>query len=229
MTIQVMKNSVLVFCLLPGACGTADTSWFPLSQGYWWQYSAIRSIRGEAHRQKLVLANLPAVNIEGKTLVPRKRADGQIDYYESTDEGIYRVDINDGSRDLEFQQPVKVGSKWQRKSKILFLEVTGAFEATYNSRIKQDILVDYEIESIDDVVNVAAGRYENCVRIKGKGSLYGGGGSLEEFMDIDNINIETLEWYAPGVGLIKRSRKEYTYPLKFENHYLEELESLKTG
>lgn len=225
----MIKKICLSFCLILSACGSPDTSWFPLSEGIWWQYSAIRSIRGESHVQKLVLANLQAVNIEGKTLTPRKRADGQIDYYEKSEQGVYRVDIDDGSRDLQLQEPAEVGGKWQRASKILFLQVTGAFEATYNRRIKEDIILDYEIESIDDVVNVAAGRFENCLRIKGKGSIYGGGGSLEEFMDIDDINIETVEWYAPGVGLVKRTRKEYTHPLKFENHYSEELETIRRG
>jgi hypothetical protein len=225
---MIKKISLSLFFLL-SACGSPDTSWFPLSEGIWWQYSAIRSIRGESHIQKLILANLPAVNIEGRTLFPRKRADGQIDYYEKSEKGIYRVDIDDESRDLQLQEPVEVGAKWQRTSRILFLEVTGAFEATYNRRIKEDIVLDYEVESIDDVVDVAAGHFENCLRVKGFGSIYGGGGSLEEFMDIDDINIETVEWYAPGVGLVKRTRKEYTHPLKFENHYSEELETIRKG
>ena len=58
---------------------------------------------------------------------------------------------------------------------------------------------------------------------------YGGGGSLKEFMAIDNINIETVDWYAPGTGLVKRSRKEYTQPLEFENIYTEELEKINRG
>jgi hypothetical protein len=225
-----MKKYALLICvLLLNACGSPDKSWFPLSEGYWWQYSAVRSIRGEPRVQKLILANLPAISVDGVTVFPRKRADGQIEYYEKTDTAIYRVDLKDGSKTLMLQGPVQVGSKWQTKSKILFLTVTGAFESTYNQRIKEDIVIDYEIVSIDDVVKVAAGRFTNCIRIKGFGSLYGGGGSLEEFMDIDTINIETVDWYVPGVGLIKRTRKEYTHPLEFKNYYTEELESIKTG
>lgn len=230
MIISIMKKTNLFFCLLLlGACASPDTSWFPLSEGYWWQYAAVRSIKGESHVQKLIMANLAAVKTGGATLFPRKRADGQIDYYEKTDNAIYRVDPEDGSRTLLLQEPIAVGSKWQAKSKILFLEVTGAFEATYDNKIREEFDVDYEISSINDVVKVKAGRFINCIRIEGKGSLYGGGGPLKEFMAIDNINIETVEWYAPGVGLIKRTRKEYTYPLDFQNHYSEELESIKKG
>jgi len=223
-----MKKYSLFICLLLCACGSPDTSWFPLSEGYWWQYSATRVIRGEPHLQKLIVANLPSVKVNGTTLFPRKRADGQIIYYEKSDKAIYRVDPEDGSKTLLLQEPIEVGSKWQAPSRILFLKVTGAFESTYNQRIKRDIVIDYEIESIDEEVKVAAGRFTNCIRIKGFGSLYGGGGTLEEFMNIDTINIETVDWYAPGVGLIKRTRKEYTHPLEFENNYIEELESIKT-
>ena len=103
---------------------------------------------------------------------------------------------------------------------------TNLTEVEFKKEIKSTIS---EIESIDDVVKVKAGRFTNCIRINGKGSIYGGGGTLKEFMAIDNINIETVDWYAAGVGLIKRTRKEYTYPLEFENHYLEELEIMKAG
>jgi len=223
------KFSLVICAVLLVACESPDTSWFPLGEGYWWQYSAVRSIKGEAHLQKLIIANLPSLNIHGEILFPKKRADGHIEYYKKTNTAIYRVDPEDGSTTLLLQKPVKVGTKWQAKSKILFLEVTGAFAATYNRKIKEAIIIEYEIDSINDEVKVAAGRFANCIRIKGFGSIYGGGGSLKEFMAIDTINIETVEWYAPGVGLVKRTRKEYTSPLDFENHYLEELEAIKTG
>ncbi len=228
-TSVLKKAGLLIFTTLLFACESPNTSWFPLSEGYWWRYSAVRSIKGEAHLQKLIIANLPALKINGETVFPKKRADGQIEYYQKTDTAIYRYDPDDGSKTLLLQEPIKVGTKWQAKSKILFLEVTGAFEATYNRKIKDDIIIEYEIDSINDEVKVAAGRFINCIRVKGFGSIYGGGGSLEEFMDIDTINVETVEWYAPGVGLVKRTRKEYTRPLEFENNYLEELESIKTG
>ncbi len=224
-----MKKCALLIGLFLSGCTSPDTSWFPLSEGYWWQYSAIRSIKGEDHIQKLILASLPSVTVEGKTLFPRKRADGQLEYYEKSDSGVYRINLDDGARDFLLPDSPQPGMKWKGKSKILFLEVTGAFEATYNERIKEEINMEYEVVSVNEVIKVPAGSFENCVRVRGFGSLYGGGGTLEEFLDIDDINIETLDWYAPGVGLIKRTRKEYTHPLAFENQYSEELEFVKKG
>jgi len=218
---------LILFLLL--ACGSRDASWFPLGADYWWQYSVVRLKKGESHEQKVVLANLPGREIDGITLYPRKRPDGRVEYYEKTGGTIYLYDPEDGSRTPVFREPVKVGTQWKALSRIRFLEVTGAFTATFNMKIQEEFDVDYRIESTDEVVEVAAGRFENCVHVSGAGSLYAGGGSLKEFMAIDTINIEVEEWYAPGVGLVKRRRKEYTWPLEFENIYIEELEKVKTG
>ena len=224
---KIVNTTVLVVALMLNACSGPDTSIFPLSEGYWWQYVAVRTIRGEDHEQKLIIANLPPMDLHGVKVYPQKRADGKMDYYEKSESAIFRLDPEDGEKTQILGLPVAIGTKWQASSKILFLKVTGAFESTYNRRIKEPILIDYEIVATDELVKVKAGKFYNCIKVKGAGSLYGGGGSLKEFMDIDSINIETEEWYAPGVGLVKRTRKEYTAPLDFQNHYQEELESVR--
>ena len=220
-------SGLLLCCLLLWGCATPDSSWFPLAAGYWWQYSVTRSIRGEAHEQKLVIASLPVVSIKGERLYPRRRPDGREEYFEKSATGIARVDTEDGSRTVVLQVPFATGTRWQGSSRILFLEVSGAFEATYNRHIRQDIRMDYEIDSVSELVKVKAGVYRNCLRVKGSGSLYGGGGSMKEFMNIDSINIDTVDWYAPGIGLVKRTRREYTLPERFENQYSEELQAFR--
>ena len=219
-----MKKLLIFFCLFITSCSKPDTSWFPLQEGLWWQYAATRYIRGEPHLQKLIVATLAPRKIEGKAYHPKKRADGRVDYYQRSEDGVYRYDPETNSSTLVLKGSPELGNSWKSPTRILFLEVTGAFEQTYNRRIKQDIIMEYTVESLDDIVTVPAGRFNNAIRVKGKGSLYGGGGSLKEFMDLDTINIETLDWYVPGVGLIKSMRKEFTFPVKFENNYLEVLE-----
>lgn len=218
---------MLPVLVLLSACSSPDNSIFPLEEGFWWQYSVIRSIKGEPHEQKLVESTLAELEINGEKLIPKKRPDGRVEYFQKTKEAYFQVNAENGSKTIVLKEPIEVGTKWQTDSRILFLEVTGAFEATYNRKIKEAITIEYEIDSVEETVEVAAGKFRNCVRVKGKGSLYGGGGSLKEFMAIDTINIETLDWYAPGVGLVKRQRKEYTHPLEFENHYSEELQLIK--
>lgn len=225
---HIFKTCVLALLLvLPGACSNTDNSYYPLKQGYWWQYAAIRSIRGEDHLQKLILANLPKQTINGVKLHAQKRADGQVEYFSRRDGGVFKIDPENGNEKQILQEPATIGTKWKADSRILFLKVTGAFEATYNRRIKEAIPMEYEVVSTSETVKVKAGKFRDCIKVAGKGSIYGGGGSLKEFMDIDSINIETEEWYAPGVGLVKRTRKEYTHPVDFENYYQEELESVR--
>lgn len=220
---------LLLAVLVSPACSSPDDSIFPMQEGYWWQYRISRSTRGELHIQKRVEANLGTVTVNGENLVPRKHPNGQLKYFLKTSEGIFQVYPGNKRRVPLLREPIAVGTRWQADSRILYLEVTGAFKATYDQKIREAIPIDYRIESIDDSIEVAAGKFRNCVRVTGKGSIYGGGGSLKEFMAIDTINIETTEWYAPGVGLVKRQRREFTYPLAFENHYLEELENFRGG
>ena len=186
-----------------------------------------RYIRGEKHLQKSIEAMLEPRKIEGELYYPKKRADGRTDYYQRRDGALFRFDPESKTSTLVLKEPVEVGTSWQSPSRIRFLEVTGAFEQTYNRKIKEAIVMEYRIESIDDIVTVPAGKFTNSIRVNGKGSLYGGGGSLKEFMDLDTINIETIDWYVPGVGLVKSMRKEYTFPVKFENNYLEVLQIIR--
>jgi hypothetical protein len=55
---------------------------------------------------------------------------------------------------------------------------------------------------MDDVVTVAAGTFERCMRVRksfsGKVNLGSYGGNPE-------VTVERLLWYAPGVGQVKGS------------------------
>ena len=225
LTAKIIIACALVFT---ASCSGPDNSVFPLQEGIWWQYSIKRFIRGEPHVQKIVESALPAVKIKGEKLIPKKRPDGRVEYFQRNSEGVFKIDPETGTREVIIREPAELGVNWSVDSKILYLKVTGAFESTYNRKIKNETIpIDYEITAIDETVEVAAGKFRNCIRVEGKGSIYGGGGSLKEFMAIDTINIEITEWYAPGVGLVKRQRKEYTHPLEFENIYSIELEQIK--
>ena len=225
---QVAKIIIVCALVFTSSCSGPDNSVFPLQEGIWWQYSIKRFIRGEPHVQKIVESALPAIKIKGEKLIPKKRPDGRVEYFQRNSEGVFKIDPETGTREVIIREPAELGVNWSVDSKILYLKVTGAFESTYNRKIKNETIpIDYEITAIDETVEVAAGKFRNCIRVEGKGSIYGGGGSLKEFMAIDTINIEITEWYAPGVGLVKRQRKEYTHPLEFENIYSIELEQIK--
>ena len=77
---------------------------------------------------------------------------------------------------------------------------------------------------MDDTVSVAAGTFRHCLRVRSRGSLFAGK-TLQQFMGINDIDIDQTEWYAPGVGLVKTVRREFTTPGEFKNTYTQELVS----
>ena len=212
---------VLVLLAMP-ACRDGDGAYFPLDGSRTWEYEARRSIRGEHHTQRLVVASMPAVRAAQGTIYPQRRIDGLTYLYRHDDDGIFRTD--DAGTKLARILPGKIrpGQKWQEPGRVLFLEVTGAFKATFDERAQNLIPLEYVIEATDDVVETRAGRFNNCLRVKSTGSMFAGA-TLREFMGIRFIKVLQTEWYAPGVGLVKRVRQESTTPAEWNNEYQQEL------
>jgi hypothetical protein len=208
--------------LLLAACLPASTpDYFPLDAGRLWDYRITRTIKGETQVQRLMLASLPPADVDGERYYGRRRLDGLIELFQVTPEGVMRIDAAG--------RPVRVlpaehgpGSRWEQPTQILFLEVTGAFSETFQERGRQSIPLEFVVETDKDTVEVAAGTFTNCLRVKSSGSIFAGR-TLKEFMGISFIKVDQTEWYAPGVGLVKRVRKEHTTPAKWNNEYTEEL------
>ncbi|MGH8245592.1 MAG: hypothetical protein ACREUU_04080 [Gammaproteobacteria bacterium] len=208
------------------ACSSTDPGYFPLGDKHLWTYRVQRTIKGEERRQKFVVASMSPAIVDGATFFPLQRLDGRIELYEKSAGGIYRVDGARRARAHILPERFEPGVKWRSDSRILFLEVTGAFSPTFQERVSSNITLDFVIEAVDDPAEVPAGRFTGCLRVKGSGSMFAGS-TLESFMGIRFIKVEQTEWYAPGVGLVKRVRNEYTTPAEWSNAYIEELESVR--
>lgn len=211
----------LLLALLAG-CGGGSTDYYPLVSGMTWDYQVRRSIKGEEHLQRLVLTSLPASVIEGNEYHPQLRMDDRMDLFRRAGNGIVRINEGDAAALLVLPAELKPKATWQAPGQILFLEVTGAFHATFQERKKQMIDLEYVIEAMDDTVDVAAGSFTNCMRVKSSGSMFAGA-TLQEFLGIRFIQVEQTEWYAPGIGLVKRVRKESTTPAEWNNEFEQEL------
>lgn len=221
---QAGIGMVLLALVLCAGCRGGDTDYFPVGGGQTWDYEVRMMVKGERHVQRLLLTSLPPSEIDGKEYFPQLRLNDRIDVYSRNGDGIVRVNL--GEEDLRvLPADLKPKATWRTPGQIMFLEVTGAFHATFQERKKQYIDLDYVIETMDDTVAVGAGRFTNCMRIKSSGSMYAGG-ALQEFLGIGFIQIEQTEWYAPGVGLVKRVRKESTTPADWSNQYEQELMAL---
>lgn len=217
---------LMVAAALVAGCNRADTDYFPLSGGKTWDYEIRRIIKGEKHLQRLLLTSFPPVVIDGIEYFPQARLDDRVGVFTRTGDGIVRVNHGNGPGLPVLPAELKPNVTWHAPGRILFLEVTGAFHFTFQERKKQTIDLDYEIEAMDDTVVVAAGRFANCMRVKSSGSI-SGGAALQEFLGISFVRIEQTEWYAPGVGLVKRVRKESTTPADWNNDYEQELVALE--
>ncbi|MBI2992854.1 MAG: hypothetical protein HYY48_01600 [Gammaproteobacteria bacterium] len=208
-------------------CAPQSTDYFPLGTEQTWQYRITRTIKGETHYQKLIVANLPALTgNDGAVYFPRRRLDGRAEWYQRDQKGLFRVDPATNERSQILPAGLKAGIRWQEPARIRFLEMGGTFSATFTERVQNSITLDYVIEDMDATVEMAAGTFKHCMRIRGSGSMFAGS-LLESFLRIRFIKIEQTDWYAPGVGLVKRVRNEYTTPAEFSNEYIEELETVR--
>lgn len=227
-----MTKRILLFFSLLALCscgGGERNSYFPLGDGSWWEYAIHFEYRGEQKQQRQIFANQDPVDVDGQRYFPRRSASNHIDYFQRTDEGIYHIDPIKGGKTWILQRPYKVGTEWKGVSKISKLELLGgAFTATYLARIKHPVEMTYRIESLDDDVEANGVHYTHCLKVRAQGRLYAGS-DLEQFVNISSINIDMSEWYAPGIGLVKRIRKEFTAPNEFKNVFVQELLLHKRG
>jgi hypothetical protein len=221
----MMRAALLAAALLLAGCGQSPSDYFPLGGEQRWQYDITRTIKGETRRQKLIVANLRATELAGRQVFPRRRLDGAVELYERTADGVLRVYPDAKQRQTVLPAVPAPGVAWQGETQIMFLEVTGAFSATFEARMQQSIPLSYVVESADETVEVAAGRFAHCLRVKSNGSMFAGG-TLREYMGIRFVQVEQTDWYAPGVGLVKRVRREFTTPAEWNNEYTEELSAL---
>ncbi|MEX2524413.1 MAG: hypothetical protein WD750_05605 [Gammaproteobacteria bacterium] len=213
---------LLITWLVAGCNQTGDNSYFPLSDGLSWEYRIDFRIKEEPKTQKLIFSTRPPIDLDGQRYHSRVSLSGPRYFYQETDDGIVHVDPVSGDRSTVLAYPIKERQSWQKTSRIRILEVSGAFTPTFKARIAQPITMDYVIEATGETVNVTAGEFENCIRVHGKGRLFAGR-TLQDYMGIDSIYIEQTEWYAPGTGLVKKVRTEYTEPNEFKNTYSREL------
>ena len=213
----------LIALLVATGCGRSGApDYFPLGGKQVWDYEINRSIKGEQHKQRLLLTSLPAANIDGEEYFPQLRLDGRVDVFSRSRNGIERVNFANSAPLPVLPAELKPKASWRAPGQILFLEITGAFHATFQERKKLTIDLDYVVEAMDDTVDVAAGHFTNCMRVKSTGSMFAGA-TLKEFLGISFIQIEQTEWYAPGVGLVKRERNESTTPADWNNYFEQEL------
>jgi len=182
--------AILLFFLLPGptCCGEPAENYYPVKEGMTWVYSITSNKPGAS---KITVTNLAPRELQGKTVAPRKwEVEGGVKYYfiAKDDTGVYRYAEQRGDtgepqiispKVYYLKNPVDVGTTWDTTTKMG----------------QDDLKVNITVESIREKVQVPAGSYKECVKLKHEGKMEAKKGSA--------LTLTAYEWYAPGVGLVK--------------------------
>ena len=101
------------------------------------------------------------------------------------------------------RRPFQVGSNWSQDTHPYVLRRLQPYEEQLAKNI--EFKMAYQIGALNDTVEVPAGRFDDCIRVDGEALLTVYADGRTGYQD---ININTSEWYAPGVGLVKLVRTE---------------------
>lgn len=217
---RIIKNKsfFLVFLIFLTGCIGEQKNYFPLNDGRVWNYD-IKINPGVEERINYKKTNYSLgkqyINKSGKKLKiqPIVRENNNIYYYSEDQNGILRQGVQlNGSDNIRFEDekkyvlkyPIKKGTEWDSQSKTFLILRRYAY---FDYRATTNFNLNYVVSSINEVVKVPAGKFKNCIKVSGSGNTTFIGdreiGSIK-------INIRTIDWFAPNVGLIKSIRLEET-------------------
>lgn len=200
--------------VLLSACGSSEESYFPLDAGRTWQYDLdIQTMDGLQHR-RYVVENLPAVKSDQQRWVPRRKGDNSISYFFEDEQGISRVAERNAEGALVTLQapeavlryPLTAGSKWSGRGRTVTLERRTPPEESL-TKIDVEMDMEYTVTDVDATVTVPAGNFAHCLVVRGSGDA---SRDVGYYIGQTNLHIESTEWYAPDVGLVKVTRTETT-------------------
>lgn len=204
-----------VLALLAGCKEPPGSSLFPLEEGRRWTYRLSSEWENDTReRETVVLSNLGRDSALESGSAWHRRSDTGLDYWLRADAtGIYRVaaksDVDaepkpDPTPRFVLKAPIAVGTSWQTTTTTYLMRRNSEFPPEIR-HAHPSVPVVWTIEALDDRVEVPAGRFEQCVRVKGLALLRLFADPVNGFKDMP---LTTLEWYCPGVGLVKVERRE---------------------
>lgn len=203
------------FLALFTGCSNKEYSYFPLSSGLKWHYNVSLTTRDGLEKQKYILHNIGSDKLNGEPVFLRKSLDGTVLYYSISNNGIYYLGSLDSrainpkfyaDKRIVIPKPLTIDTKWSQITYTKLLKKTGPPQRT-EYKIIAEVPLEIKIESLDDSIIVPAGEFNNCMRIKMKGSAYKDAGN---YVGLTLVNVEQTNWYSPGIGLVKMERLETT-------------------
>ncbi|MBV8037475.1 MAG: hypothetical protein JOY88_20705 [Pelomonas sp.] len=206
----------MLLCGCGRSPGAGNEAWFPLEAGHRWTYVVTtRNGADTSERERLTLSTLGSdtLVLDDKPAWQRRSDSGASYWLRADDTGVYRVasksdmqvdPVADAPGRYVLKAPFVVGTQWQAPTTAYLLMRTHE----YPREIKHShpaIPMTYQIEAVNDEVQVAAGRFSPCLRVRGSASVRVFVDPISGFRDQP---LATLEWYCRGVGLVKLERSE---------------------
>lgn len=213
-TMRMMLMGLCAACcaLILTSCSEAPQGYFPLESGLQWHYRVTMERSSGDSRETFWVRSLGAVGFGDNKQYVRHTSDGT-DYFLVRDEsGIYRVakrtivedqPAKDPEPRYVLMYPLQVGTEWRALTHSYVLQRIQPFTELLTDGTNFNMA--YSIESLDETVKVPAGQFDHCILVRGVANL-------EIYVDpvhgFTQIPMETREWYAEGVGLVKLERSE---------------------
>lgn len=224
------RTSVCLTLCLPGAlllllsaCDRPAEGYFPVTPGYEWTYEIRRStppLEGLI-TQKSIVRSLRPETVGAERYYPRIYANGRKYFYTKSAEGISRTAPGNDSVERVIGYPLSVDTEWSSTARLQLFDLPKKLEDGWDG-LSRYMTMDYTITSLDESVQVPAGRFSRCLRIDAVGFL-----DLPQriMLGIRIIKVEQTQWYAPEVGLIKMTRREFAIPNLYPSEYTQVLTS----
>jgi hypothetical protein len=194
---------IACFMLSLWACSKAPTTYFPLGEGRTWNYQAsVETGLGGKQAVTLIVTNLAARELKGKKVTPQKdeiqilgESQFSFEYMAEDEKGIYTF-AEQGSNDAEpklkvspcynLKKPLRVGNSWDTT-----LDLGGG----------RSVPAKATVESVDEVVDVPAGTFKGCVKVRVTATVAEAKGR------------DQYSWYAQSIGLVKLVDNEMSLQL----------------
>lgn len=190
------------------------TSLFPLEPGHRWVYDVRTEWENTViERERREILTTGEAPVGGAPAWRRRSLDGVEWYLRADDTGVYRVaarsDLDaeprpDPQPRYVLKSPVAVGTQWQSTTTAYLLRRRADFPPEIRHS-HPAVPMQYAIEALDDRVDVRAGRFERCVRVRGQAVLRLFADPVGGWRDMP---LTTTEWYCHGPGLVKLVRHE---------------------
>ncbi|MDP4299635.1 hypothetical protein [Leptothrix discophora] len=216
MLAALLGGAIVAVFMLAG-CGPSGATLplFPLEAGHRWVYQQTSEWENNTiERDELVIGSLGQDDLPGIGRAWHRRSDSGVDYWlRSDDSGIFRVaskndtqpdPVADPAPRYVLRQPLAVGTQWQASTTAYLLRRRQEFPPEIRHS-HAPVLMTYTIAAVGQTVDSPAGRFGQCVEVRGTAQMRLFADPVQGWRDLP---MTTTEWYCPGPGLVRVVREE---------------------